>query len=81
MLAIILSSLCVKQLLQECLSLLLSPFTPDKTEAQERQGAEVIIPALGRVRQEDCEFEGILGYRVRLYLKQQNKNKLNKKNN
>jgi hypothetical protein len=26
-------------------------------------------PALGRQRQEDHEFEAILGYRVRLYLK------------
>jgi hypothetical protein len=28
-----------------------------------------IIPALRRLRQEDCEFKGSLGYRMRHYLK------------
>jgi hypothetical protein len=31
------------------------------------------IPALWRLKQEHCEFEAILGDRVRLYLKKQNK--------
>jgi hypothetical protein len=29
------------------------------------------IPALGRLRQEDCQFKASLGYRVRPYLKKE----------
>jgi hypothetical protein len=37
-----------------------------------------LIPALGRLRQEDYEFQASLGYKTRLYLKQ-NKTKLKTK--
>jgi hypothetical protein len=32
-------------------------------------GAKHVIPAVRRLRQEDCEFETSLGYMVRAYLK------------
>jgi hypothetical protein len=34
---------------------------------------ETVIPALRRLKQEDCKFEASLGCIVRLYLKQTNK--------
>jgi hypothetical protein len=40
----------------------------------------LVIPVLGRLRQEDCEFEASLGYTVRPYLETKKKAKHIKNN-